>query len=239
MLASASSAISALATRGTSCHAVIILASGLSQRLGQPKQLLRKKGKPLIIDMIQQAVATQPQVIIIITPKEYPAIAQQIKNSELTLLTTASIVNIVNPVPSRGMAHSLFLGINALNARADISISRVLIMGIDQVLLTSAHLIEVLAAKRSELKVVASRYPQLDANATENSKSFIVGMPIAISLDSLLQWQANLEGDKGLRHLVRALPSDQIAHIDNPLLSYDIDTPEQLAYAQEQNWLDN
>ena len=40
-------------------HAVIILASGLSHRLGQPKQLLEKQGKPLINYMTMLALVTQ------------------------------------------------------------------------------------------------------------------------------------------------------------------------------------
>ncbi|WP_201576690.1 NTP transferase domain-containing protein, partial [Psychrobacter immobilis] len=36
-------------------HAAIVLASGLSQRLGQPKQLLVKNGEPLIVRMIRLA----------------------------------------------------------------------------------------------------------------------------------------------------------------------------------------
>ncbi|HBL96818.1 MAG TPA: nucleotidyltransferase family protein, partial [Psychrobacter sp.] len=44
-------------------HAVIILASGLSQRLGQPKQLLVKNGELLIVHMIRSAVSTNPQAV--------------------------------------------------------------------------------------------------------------------------------------------------------------------------------
>ena len=47
-------------------HAVIILASGLSQRLGQPKQLLVKNGEPLIVDMMQLAMNTNPHTVVVI-----------------------------------------------------------------------------------------------------------------------------------------------------------------------------
>lgn len=47
-----------------------------------------------------------------------------------------------------------------------------------------------------------------------------------------------LIGDKGLRHLIRALPSNQISTVDNPKLSHDIDTPAQLAYAKQKHWID-
>ncbi len=42
-------------------HAIILLASGLSRRLGEAKQLLYKNGVPLINHMLQLAVSTNPQ----------------------------------------------------------------------------------------------------------------------------------------------------------------------------------
>ena len=47
----------------------------------------------------------------------------------------------------------------------------------------------------------------------------------------LRQWQTELTGDKGLRHLIRALPPSQIHTVINKQLNYDIDT--QPAFAQK------
>ncbi len=43
-------------------HAVILLASGLSRRLGQPKQLLNKNNESLICYMTRLAMLTQPSL---------------------------------------------------------------------------------------------------------------------------------------------------------------------------------
>ena len=236
-------------------HAVIILASGLSQRLGQPKQLLVKDGEPLIVRMIRLAVSTNPQAIIVVIPDKHLAIASVV--TELAVQYPA-VQAVVNSKPETGMADSLRLGIEVIDsleiASLDTaSIERVLIMGVDQVLLAESHLTALLAGEQS---VVASRYyswhnwqdlekyhnsDEIESNkssAANKSTSNIIGLPLVISYKLLRQWKAALMGDKGLRHLIRGLPADQIGTVINDNLTYDIDTPEQLTYAKQQGWLD-
>ncbi len=217
----------------TNNHAVIILASGLSQRLGRSKQLLNKDNQPLIRYMLKLALATKPQTVIIVIPTNSPAITNAI-NQEAT--ENPNVIIIVNSIPEMGMAHSLSLTIDALNhLDIDASIQRVLIMGIDQVLLDKHHLTQLLIAKHS---VVASSYPHLNKDFTvDNAKPNIIGLPITIDYELLKQWQVGLTGDKGLRHLIRALPAEQVRAVINNQLSYDIDTPKQFAFAQAQDWL--
>jgi len=236
-------------------HAVIILASGLSQRLGQPKQLLVKNGEPLITYMIRLAASTNPQSIVVVIPHKNPAIASAV--TELAMQYPA-VKTIENPKPDTGMADSLRLGIETIasleiaSLDAD-SIERVLIIGVDQVLLDEQHLTALLDDNQS---VVASGYyswhswqdleicRNLDEaeskknSATSKSANHIIGLPLAINYKLLRQWQAMLAGDKGLRHLIRRLPADQIGTVINDNLTYDIDTPEQLIYAKQQGWLD-
>ncbi len=218
-------------------HAVIILASGLSQRLGQSKQLLNKDNEPLICYMIKMALNTQPQTVIVVIPHDDPVIVAAV--DEITV--RSSIVHTVNNlIPETGMAHSLCLGIDALvSIRGNIVIDRVLIIGVDQVLLDSNHLNKLLAGKH---ELVASSYPHLHNDkdfSVDNSKANILGLPVNIDYSLLQQWQMELTGDKGLRYLIRSLPSNQVSTVINQQLSYDIDTPEQLAHAKQQCWLDS
>ncbi len=223
-------------------HAIIILASGLSQRLGEAKQLLRKDGEPLIRYMTKLALATQPQAIIIVIPEDNPLIASAITE----LATQHSIIQTVtNPTPETGMAHSLYLGIEALVNLDESLINRILIIGIDQVLLDKRHLLVLLAGENA---VVASGYSSLNnwsddqglnkKVATKDVKKDIIGLPLVIDYKLLKRWQPSLTGDKGLRHLIRGLPANQISSVNNQQLSYDIDTPHQLAHARAQRWLD-
>ena len=218
----------------TSNHAVIILASGLSQRLGQQKQLLSKHGEPLITYMIGQAVSSNPQAVIVVIPDRHPAIASVV--TELAMLYPM-VKAVVNPKPDMGMANSLRLGIERIARIDTASCGRVLIMGVDQVLLDQSHLTALLAGDRS---VVASNYHSWtysdELSATEPKN--IIGLPLVIDTGLLRQWQTELTGDKGLRHLIRALPPSQIHTVINKQLSYDIDTPAQLAFAQKKGWLD-
>ena len=231
-------------------HAVIMLASGLSQRLGQPKQLLVKNGELLIVHMIRSAVSTNAQAVIVVFPDKHPAIASVV--TELAMLYPM-VKAVVNPKPKTGMADSLRLGIEVIASLDTALIERVLIMGVDQVLLAEPHLAALLAG---EQPVVASRYyswhswqdlepcrnlDEAESNknsATSKSANHIIGLPLAINYKLLRQWKAALMGDKGLRHLIRGLPADQIGTVINDSLTYDIDTPEQLAYAKQQGWLD-
>lgn len=218
-------------------HVVIILASGLSQRLGQPKQLLIKNGKPLVTYMTRLAITTNPQAIVVVIPDNQHLIASMMTE----LANQYPTVQIVgNSQANTGMAHSLRLGIETIAAIESTSIDRVLIMGVDQVLLDEPHLMALLAG---EQPVVASRYHswrRLEKHQNMDEKvSDIIGLPLAINYKLLRQWQSELIGDKGLRHLIRGLPADQIGEVDNDQLSYDIDTAEQLAFARRQGWLDS
>ena len=217
----------------TSPHAVIILASGLSLRLGYSKQLLSKDNQPLIHYMSKLALATEPQAVVIVIPLGKPEISASIKQ---IAIENPNVIIVVNSIPETGMAHSLSLAIKALNDPA-LPVDRVLIMGIDQILLDSPHLDRLLAGKQ---KVVASRYTHLNEDFSVNySKANIVGLPITIDYELLGQWQSQLQGDKGLRHLIRELADEQVRAVINNKLSYDIDTPEQFSFAQAQGWLDS
>lgn len=237
-------------------HAVIILASGLSQRLGQPKQLLRKNNATLIGHMTTLALLSQPALIVVVIPQHQPAIAEAmasvIKDANIAKdTTTLSTIKVVaNPSPKSGMGESLALGIQSLidfePSQGIGVINRVLIMGVDQILLDRVHLQNLLATEHS---VVASGYqhlddcyfvnpPLIDVDFVNQPQSDIVGLPIAIDYERLQQWQSTLIGDKGLRQLIRALPADQLGIVINHQLSYDVDTPEQLDYFRQKNWLD-
>jgi len=238
-------------------HGIIILASGLSRRLGQAKQLLCKNGVPLISHMIRLAASTNPQVIIVVIPKNKASIASEIAKLSDTHL---HIETVINQTPETGMGHSLYVAIEALtyfvsnknfndkNSNHK-TVERVLIMGVDQVLLDMEHVNGLLAGK---YLVAASAYEpwqlldklaknghiERKAEVKNEAKNPIVGLPLVIDYQLLKQWQFHIRGDKGLRHLIRALSPSEISTVFNKQLSYDIDTPEQLAYARQQGWVD-
>lgn len=250
-------------------HAVIILASGLSQRLGQPKQLLKKQSQPLLEVMTNIALATKPSAMLLVIASSQSEIIQL---SQSLSAQHDVVVPVINTQPEQGMAHSLSLAITELNRKVanGLTIRRVIILGIDQVLLDVSHLSNLLPdfntdkntgksnyAKSSGCKkVVASSYcssykilenqlsnieglitDPLNSDISDNGQR-IIGLPINIDYPLLTQWQPLLNGDKGLRHLIRDLSSKDLSVVDNIKLSLDIDTPEQLQFARRQGWLD-
>lgn len=233
-------------------HAIILLASGLSRRLGEAKQLLYKNGVPLINHMLQLAVSTNPQLIIVVIPKNEASIASEVAKLSNTHL---HIKTVINQTPETGMGHSLYTAIAALAQFVNDKhfnrgvVERVLIIGVDQVLLDIEHVNELLAGKHLVAASAYEPWQLLDTLAKNGhierkvevkneTKNPIVGLPLVIDYQLLKQWQLHISGDKGLRHLIRALSPSEISTVFNKQLSYDVDTPEQLAYAQQQGWVD-
>jgi molybdenum cofactor cytidylyltransferase len=207
-------------------HCVIILAAGQSRRLGQPKQLLRIQGQPLLRHIAQLALATTPASVSVVVPQTCPEIGQSVESLAIDL--------VPNPTPDTGMALSLSLTIDAMQAKltdpsaALLSDPAVFIMGVDQVRLTSAHLQQLLTQYQAceNTLVTASQYDD------------VIGLPLIVRWSQLLAWQPQLTGDKGLRKLIRDLPDSTYSTIDFPELAHDIDTPEQYEEARQQGWLD-
>lgn len=239
-------------------HWVILLAAGESRRLGQPKQLLKKEGQTLIKHMAQLALATDPQGVMVLVPANHAKISHALEGMAVTCLE--------NSQPQQGMATSLSLAISKLvqvieNAGSDLKNTEadadayeshpqhlaesasVLIMGVDQVRLTVSNLLQLLSA-HSAARVNVS----VDASANTNTHHVplvtaseyhgVMGLPLVIQWSQLKAWQAQLSGDKGLRHLIRALAFEDYRTVPLAELADDIDTPEQLARARLQGWLD-
>lgn len=244
-------------------HAVIILASGLSQRLGTSKQLLTYQGQSLIQIMLNRALATHPQAVVVVIPDKASTITKPLKTEINRVVDSCDSYServqiVANDCPESGMGHSLYLAIERLKQLYQSSkyyatnnsttknttgcFERVILMGVDQVLLDSSHLKALLAVNN---EVVASGYAKdykvlstMIDNTVDQRPEPIMGLPIALSFEQLVDWQSQLSGDVGLRYLLRALPADKITRVDNLSLSFDIDTPQQRQFAVEQGWLD-
>lgn len=207
-------------------HCVILLAAGQSSRLGQPKQLLEIQSQPLLRHMAHLALATTPANVSVVVPQTHPEIGQSLDDLAIDLVT--------NPTPETGMALSLSLAIDAMEAKLIEPATTlppdpaVIIMGVDQVRLTNTHLQQLLTQYQAceNTLVTASQYAS------------VIGLPLVVRWSQLFAWQPQLTGDKGLRKLIRALPESSYSTINFPELAYDIDTPEQYEEARQQGWLD-
>ena len=192
--------------------AVLILAAGLSRRLGQPKQLLLKNGKPLIRHVAELATSLNPQCVMVIAN-------HTVKIS--SLLEDLPIQLVFNAQADTGMASSLKTGTRCLKNHH----GPVLIVGIDQPLLDAAYL--------QQLVQQNIQYPEMNIVSQYNDT---IGVP-AIVQPQLLQHSGRLAGDTGLKKLLMQQP-EKLIKMPAPQLAFDIDTPEALQHARQNGWLD-
>lgn len=243
-------------------HWVILLAAGESRRLGQPKQLLKKEGETLIRYMAQLALATAPQALVVVTPAGNPEITHAIADltvevvinpnpeqgmaTSLSLAISKLVELIDNPLvqdQDDPYTEDYYKGDDARNSCLEPrpQSPSVLIMSVDQVCLTDHHLRRLLSEQISEqnpLTPVGITISHRSPIVTASEYHGVIGLPLVVQWSQLKAWQARLSGDKGLRHLIRALATEECQTVPLAELANDIDTPEQLAWSRQQGWLD-
>lgn len=178
----------------------IVLAAGLSRRMGQPKQLLDWGGLPLVRHVALQALHAQLDHVIVVVNPAIPALAAALHDLPLTL--------VQNVAAATGQGGSVSLGVAALPAAT----SAALILLGDQPLITSALIDQLLgAAHVSPCSIIAPLINGKRAN------------PVLFKAD----WFASLRhlsGDHGARALIAAHPDDLLlVPLDAPHADADID----------------
>ena len=111
--------------------AIIILAAGASTRLGQPKQLLKWRGRTLLRHSIETALASIGRPVVVVLG----ANADQMI-PETAGLTVSTVMNVQW---QEGMASSIRAGLDAVN-QAQAAPESVILMLCDQPFVTSAFL---------------------------------------------------------------------------------------------------
>ncbi len=183
----------------------LILAAGSSSRLGQPKQLIIWRDKPLIVHAIDHAVAACGRGVTVVTGAEADAVEAAISDAGCH----ASIVH--NAGWEQGMGASLRHGMHKIttsDARA------VLIMLCDQPLVGRKDI-------ESLVNVWCHHPDQAVATQYNNGN----GVP-AIFPRRMFPKLLELDGDEGARGLLANLPGASLVRVKNVAL--DIDTPEDL-----------
>ena len=187
---------------GPSLH-VLILAAGASTRLGQPKQLVRLDGRPLLHTMVSHAVAIAGHAVTVVVGAHAQELAVLLKHSPASV--------IVNRQWQEGIGASIRCGIGALPPACD----AVLIMLADQVGISSDDLKRLLSAwKGRDNSIIGSLY----AGA--------VGVP-AIFPRWCFSDLAAMRGDVGAKRLLLR-HSDRLVRVPMPNAAMDLDTPAQL-----------
>jgi molybdenum cofactor cytidylyltransferase len=187
----------------TSSIHVLVLAAGASTRLGQPKQLVRLDGRPLLHTMVTHAVAVAGHAVTVVLGAHAQEMAMLLKHSPASV--------IINRQWEEGLAASIRCGVAALPPACD----AVLIMLADQVGLTGDDLKRLMSAWKGQDGVIAA-----------GLYSGGVGVPAIFPRWCFPELMA-LRGDRGARTLLLR-HTDRLTRVPMPNAAHDLDTPQQL-----------
>lgn len=187
--------------------AAVVLAAGLSSRMGRNKLVAEVGGRPLLRRVVEAALASAARPVIVVTGSEAEAVE--------AALDGLAITTVRNPHYRQGLSSSLKAGIAAVPVDAD---GAVVLLG-DMPGVTAEVIDKLIAAfDPAEQRAICV--------ATHGHKR---GNPVLWSRRFFTEIRG-LEGDVGARGLIAANPelvSEVEIADDSPLL--DIDTPEALA----------
>jgi molybdenum cofactor cytidylyltransferase len=188
--------------------ACVLLAAGGSRRLGFPKQLVRRRGRPLLahaIDAVRGAAPHAPLIVVLG--------ASALRLRGVIHRAARNVVVVRNARWSDGLATSLNVGLAAVPPR----IAAILVLLVDQPGVDARALRNLLGAWR--------RHPG------EAAAAFYAGRPGVPAVLPRSYWRAirALDGDAGARALLR---SARITRVPMPEAELDIDTQADVARLQ-------
>jgi molybdenum cofactor cytidylyltransferase len=182
----------------------IVLAAGLSRRMGKAKLTLPLDGKPIIRWSVE-GLRPHVDLLIVVTPPDDAALRVALDGLDVGFA--------VNPRPEAGQGTSIASGVRALPAPAD---AAVVALG-DQPRLPAGLLSRLLDTFAREGKPIVAPVFQ----GTQ-------GTPVVFAASVFDELRA-LDGDMGARAVVRRDPARvALVAVDTPMPP-DVDTPEDYA----------
>jgi len=184
----------------------VILAAGASTRLGQPKQLLRVNGVPLVVQAARQALTFCRGGVVIVTGNAHERVVDAL--GELPVRA------IYNPAWQEGLGASIRQGIGVVgeNARG------ILMMLVDQPMIDDSDFERLVSAWADQPHRIAAA-----------SYGGSLGVP-AIFPVSYRERLGRLHGDRGASRIIND-DATAIA-VDLPHADFDLDTPADLEALQ-------
>jgi molybdenum cofactor cytidylyltransferase len=189
---------------------MVVLAAGLSTRLGSPKSLARVRGTSLICTTVRLLAPLAISPIIIVTPARATRVRSELRGLPVRF--------VENPQRAQGLSTSVRRGLAAAYPGA-----AVLLLPVDLPRLKRRDLVRLLSRWRgSRRRLVASRF---DGHG---------GAPLIVP-----RWLCTralaISGDRGLRDLVSRLSPEDLTLVRLPAAAADIDTPEDLAHVRRRS----
>jgi molybdenum cofactor cytidylyltransferase len=184
----------------------IVLAAGMSSRLGRPKQLLDLGGKPLLQHALDTAEGAPVEEVIVVLGHRSEAIAAALRLGDRTRVA-------VNPNYGAGQSSSLHTGLRGADPRSN---AAVVLLG-DQPLVRVDAVAAVVAAYRSGAgPVVQAGYGGRPGHPTLLDRS-------------LWPELETTSGDEGARRVLERRPERRVVVEVGGTPPEDIDTEEDYA----------
>ena len=180
----------------------VVLAAGLSRRMGQAKLLMPVGGRAIVRYVVERVLAGGVDSVWVVTGPDVEPIEAALAGIDVQIA--------VNPVPEEGQAGSVRAGIAALPASVDAAL---IALG-DQPLLAPSIIPALLAARRTSPKlIVAPRYRDGQGN------------PVLFKRE-IFPELLRLTGDQGARPIIQKEPAHvEWVDLDLPMPP-DVDTPD-------------
>jgi molybdenum cofactor cytidylyltransferase len=181
---------------------IIVLAGGLSRRMGQPKLLLPWSNKTILRTVVETALQAQDRRIKVVVNPRIPQLVQEVAELPVEV--------VVNHHAHDGMSTSLRAGIEAMEA----DIEAVMVLLADQPMMTPEIVNRVISEYRATKSVIV-----------QASFAGEAGHPVLFDR-ALFSELLTLSGDQGAKAVIEKYRKQrQLVHFAMPPLK-DIDTKE-------------
>jgi len=186
----------------------IVLAAGVSSRMGRPKALLDWGGKPLVVHQVEQLREAGVDEVIVVLGHRTDEIRRRLKDADCRVMS--------NPAYHAGRARSLQLGARAVNRDAD----AIVVVNVDQPRPASFYR-DLIAAHQPE---AAATRPEFDGHH---------GHPVIVAGRLRSEMMAATEEKQGLAGVLREHLGELASFPSTDLCLLDVNTPDDYARAIE------
>lgn len=183
---------------------VVILAAGLSSRLGRPKQMLEFEGKSLLKHTVSAALASNALVVMVVIGANATLIAKELDNNDVYVTE--------NKNWQEGMASSIRCGLETLTQKAP-STDAVIFLVCDQPYISANLVNEIIMVHQQTGKpIIACNYGATFGPPVLFYKSFFNDLML-------------LQGDAGAKKIIQHHPGE-VASVPFAAGTIDIDTAQ-------------
>ncbi|MDD4766337.1 MAG: nucleotidyltransferase family protein [Desulfotomaculaceae bacterium] len=181
----------------------IILAAGMSNRMGRPKQLLKVGSSTLIQIITENVLLSNVDELLVVTGHQQKKVSAAIKDLPVRM--------VFNQRYKDGQGTSLALGVKSISESA----TAFMVFMVDQPMISA-----------SLINMIIGEFQKRDCAALRPVYNGLPGHPVIFS-SSLREELINLSGDEGARQVLKKL-ADRVEYIEatDEAVIFDIDTPK-------------